>query len=302
MLMRLLTASSDATSGSILFGGVDSSKYTGDLVVLPLQTDADSGILNSYTVTLAGVSVSGNGGNSVYSANTSSPCLLDSGNSIAYLPADIGYDILAGVGAVNDTDLGTFVVPCDLASSQGVFSFRFGNSDGPVVKVPISEFVLPVSTPAPTFNNGKQACQWALLPDNGNGVTLGDTFLRSAYVVYNIDGKEVGIAQTNFQGTDSNVTEITASNSIPGATSTATGVATLATGTPTATVPIVTGTDNIAVNSATATFDLGSSTTSKPSKGAAAGLTPPSTPFVGTAITGIVVLFATLGGSMFVFV
>jgi hypothetical protein len=300
MLVHLLTMSSDATSGSILFGGVDTSKYTGDLVVLPLQNDTDSGFVNSYTVTLAGVSVTGNGGKNVYSANISSPCLLDSGNSIAYVPADIGYDILAGIGAVNDTDFGTFVVPCDLASSQGVFSFRFGNSNGPVVKVPISEFVLPISTSPPTFKGGKAACQWALLPDNGNGVTLGDTFLRSAYVVYNIDGKEVAIGQTNFKGTNGDIKEITASNSIPGATSTATGVASLGTRTPTATVPVVTGTDNIAVNSATGTFDLGAS--AKPSKGAAAGLPAPSTPFVGTIITGIALLFATLGGSMFLFV
>ncbi|KIW00979.1 uncharacterized protein PV09_07501 [Verruconis gallopava] len=297
-----------ASSGSILFGGVDSAKYSGDLVMLPIQTDPVSGIKSSYTVTLAGVTVTGAGGKTVYSGKSSAPCLLDSGNSRAFVPADIGWDILAGVGAVNDTDIGTFIVPCDVGSTQGSFTFQFGNSNGPTVSVPISEFVLPLE--GVTFKNGQSACQWALLPDDGNGATLGDTFLRSAYVVYDLDGMEIGMAQTKFNVTDSSVKEITAAGSIPGASSTASGDATVPTNTPTATVPIVTGTTDIALNSNTNTFALGSPTASassssgsaSASKGAAPGLSPPSTPFVGTVVAGIAVLFAMLGGSMFILV
>lgn len=39
-------------------------------------------------------------------------------------------------------------------------------------------------------------------------MTQGDTFLRSAYVVYDIDKEEIGLAQTKFDVSDSDVMEI----------------------------------------------------------------------------------------------
>jgi hypothetical protein len=45
---------------------------------------------------------------------------------------------------------------------------------------------------------------------------LGDTFLRSAYVVYDLKNNLIGIAQTNFGSTKTNVVELQASaTSIP---------------------------------------------------------------------------------------
>jgi hypothetical protein len=310
--MIVLTMCLDAAVGSVLFGGVDSSKYTGDLVVLPLQNDPDSGIINSFTVTLAGMTVTGNAGKTVYSTQSTAAVLLDSGTAITYIPADIAYDIMKGVGAVNVTDpeLG-FTVPCDLASSQGVINFQFGNLGGPVIAVPISEFVMPNSGTT-TFKGGRAACSWGLVPDNGSGNIFGDTFLRSAYLVYNIDGQSVGIAQTKFNSTSSNIKEITATDSIPGATSTATGAAPASetAGVNPGSLMAASGSVDIATATGISTFDLGTATSSNPAtatsssvpKGAAAGLTPPSTPFIGTIIMSITALFAILGSSMLVFV
>jgi len=306
--MSVLTMCLDAAVGSVLFGGVDSSKYTGDLVVLPLQNDPTSGIINTFTVTFAGITVTGDAGKTVYSANRTEAVLLDSGTSLTYIPADIAYSIMNGVGAVNDTDYGV-IVPCDFASTQGILEFQFGNLGGPVISIPISEFVLPISEPPPTFNGGQSACSWGLLPDDGNGNIFGDSFLRSAYLVYNLDGQSVAIAQTNFNSTSSNVKEIAATDSIPGATSTATGQAPASetAGVNPGSIAVASGTGIIASATGTGTFDLGTATSSgatstSTKKGAASGLTPPSTPFVGTVVMGITALFATLGGSMLVFV
>jgi hypothetical protein len=48
---------------------------------------------------------------------------------------------------------------------------------------------------------------------------MGDTFLRSAYLVYDLENNEISIAQTNFNSTSNNVVEIgTGTESVPDAT------------------------------------------------------------------------------------
>jgi hypothetical protein len=55
---------------------------------------------------------------------------------------------------------------------------------------------------------------------------LGDTFLRSAYVVYDLANNEISLAQTNFNATGTNVVEIgTGTGSVPDATTVANPVA-----------------------------------------------------------------------------
>jgi hypothetical protein len=43
---------------------------------------------------------------------------------------------------------------------------------------------------------------------------LGDTFLRSAYVVYDLDNNEIAMAQANLNSTDTNVQELTESSNL----------------------------------------------------------------------------------------
>jgi hypothetical protein len=56
---------------------------------------------------------------------------------------------------------------------------------------------------------------------------LGDTFLRSAYVVYDLQNNQISLAQTDFNSTTTNVVEITASG-VPGASPVSSPVTTLA--------------------------------------------------------------------------
>ena len=307
----------NAPQGNILFGGVDNAKFSGDLVVLPLQSDSETNAIDTFTVTFAGLEVDGNGGKTVYSVNSSDPVILDSGTTLTYLPDAMASAIASGVGATTSNQFGT-VVPCDVGTTQGVFKFKFGNANGPVILAAISQFVLPFpsDTPAPKFRNGKAACRWGILPAQGDPNLFGDTFLRSAYVVYNIDGNSVGIAQTKFNVTSSDIKQISATNSLPGASSTAMGSAQQTRAGPiynTAGIGgLLSGAASSAVATATGTrgtFDLGSassrpssSSSSSHTKGAAAGLMPPSRSFTGVIVASISALFTMVGGSMILFV
>jgi hypothetical protein len=73
----------------------------------------------------------------------------------------------------------------------------------------------------------------------GSTAVLGDTFLRSAYVVYDLQNNQISLAQTDFNATGSNVVEITAGG-VPGATMVASPVSTLSVSTGGARGPEVT--------------------------------------------------------------
>jgi hypothetical protein len=72
----------------------------------------------------------------------------------------------------------------------------------------------------PTYSNGAAACQLGLQAAGDLPVLFGDTFLRSAYAVYDLDNNRIALAQTDFNATGSNVIPFASGGaSIPSATS-----------------------------------------------------------------------------------
>jgi hypothetical protein len=87
----------DASKGSILFGGVNTEKYTGSLQTLPII--AEQGVYAEFIIALTGVGYNGNQ-NSIAS-NLNTAALLDSGSSLMYLPNDVTESIYKMTGAKN---------------------------------------------------------------------------------------------------------------------------------------------------------------------------------------------------------
>jgi len=133
--------------------------------------------------------------------------VLDSGTTITYLPDDVAEMVFAELGAQYYEQLDAVVLPCYTGQGNGTIDFGFGGSGGPVIKVPISEIVLPLtlSTGEPaTFSNKQPACQLGIQAAGDLPILFGDTFLRSAYVVYDLANNRIGLAQTDFNATGSN--------------------------------------------------------------------------------------------------
>lgn len=235
-------------------------------------------------MTLDNFSIQGNNNSTQYSqTGLAAPVVLDSGTTLTYLPDNIANAVIAGVGAVNSNEYGV-VVPCSVGNTPATLTFGFGSASGPKIVVPISEMVLPfpAGIPPPKFRSTNEiGCQWGLLPAGQNPLLLGDTFLRSAYVVYNLAGQQIGLAQTNFNSTSTNIVEITQQKVIPNAASTASEIAAQQTNSNLNTIQQTvgfasatpTGTAAMVGNGATATgtFNLGSATgTANPTKTGAA--------------------------------
>ena len=74
--------SPDKSTGTILFGGYDTEKYTGDLMALQLQPDAISGQVNTMTIAWTSLSITNSDGSTALApANFTAPAVLDSGTS-----------------------------------------------------------------------------------------------------------------------------------------------------------------------------------------------------------------------------
>jgi len=85
----------------------------------------------------------------------------------------------------------------------------------------MDELVIPVTSSNGrqlTFSDGTAACLFGIAPAGSSTPVMGDTFIRSAYLVYDLANNEISIAQTNFNATSTNVVEIgTGSTAVPNA-------------------------------------------------------------------------------------
>lgn len=182
----------NAASGSILFGAVDSDKYTGELYTVPLQST------NAFSVD-ASVSYNGKTAGSFQG-------ILDSGTSFTYIPDSAVSTIASEYGATWDSDLGAYTLSS--LPSEGI-EFNFS---GATIKVPADEIWVPAS------ELGASGDDYVFLvfpySQASDYVLLGDSFLRSAYVVYDLDNLELSIAQASYSSS-SNIKIVT--DGIPGA-------------------------------------------------------------------------------------
>ncbi|KAL2015111.1 hypothetical protein VTK56DRAFT_6298 [Thermocarpiscus australiensis] len=207
----------DANRGNILFGGVDAEKYIGTLQSLPVESEA--GVYAEFMITLTRLELDGTpiGGGDMALA-----VLLDSGSSLTYLPDTLVQEIFTAVGAQVDSDASAAYVPCSLARTSSPSRRLTFTFTAPTIAVDMDELVLDLFTSSgrrPTFSDGTPACLFGIAPAGGGGTyVLGDTFLRSAYVVYDLDNNCISLAQTRFNTTASRVLEIgTGAGAVPGA-------------------------------------------------------------------------------------
>ncbi|KAL8664593.1 MAG: hypothetical protein Q9168_007868 [Polycauliona sp. 1 TL-2023] len=200
----------DSQTGSLLFGGVDTDKYHGSLQTLPVQKL--QGEYRHFIISLSGLGLSGgSGGNQSFKQDLPLAVLLDSGSTITYLPQQLTDEVYKALDIkVDPTAMAGYVdVDCNLADSDETLNFVFTSV---TIAVPMRELVLPGGRSSST------GCMFGVAGMDSNVGLFGDTFLRSAYVVYDLGNNEISLAQTNFDATTSNVVKIsTGRDSVPGA-------------------------------------------------------------------------------------
>lgn len=203
----LFLNNASAEYGSVLFGAVDHSKYSGPLVTVPMvNTYAAQGFKNpiQFEITLSGLGITMDGTNTTITT-TKIPALLDSGTTLSYFPEPIVEAIMNEVGASYSSNAGYYVFDCpnNIDDYNIVFDFS-----GFQISASIANFVIG--------SNGR-SCILGILPQSNGGAILGDSFLNSAYVVYDLEEYQISLAQADFSGGSEDIEII--SDSVPSAVS-----------------------------------------------------------------------------------
>ena len=199
--------SSDAQYGSVLFGAVDHSKYTGDLYTVPIiNVYKSQGYAHpiEFDITLQGIGVSSSS-EQVTISQTKIPALLDSGTTITYMPAALVSLLAEQIGASFSTSSGFYEMSCLSSDDDTDLVFDFG---GFHISAPLSDFLISTTV------SNKQ-CIFAVVPQVSQNVMLGDVFLRQAYVVYDLENYEISLGQANFSDESEDIDII--SSTVPNA-------------------------------------------------------------------------------------
>ncbi|KAF3925647.1 Barrierpepsin [Orbilia brochopaga] len=217
----------NAAAGEILFGGIDTGKFKAPLTTIPLSRRTGMDHATDFIISLRGISVSNANEDTQVLMNDSRivPALLDTGASFTYLPKDVADQLSKLVGAEQRDEYKGPAVDCSKRSLQGTVNFDFM---GTTIRVNVRDFIID-ATDDP---NKKVPCYFGIIGmGDGSVLTLGDTFLRSAYVVYDMDNEEVSIGQTIFNSTSTNIVEIgSGPSAVPSVTRPSHVVTVLATG------------------------------------------------------------------------
>jgi hypothetical protein len=209
----------DSSNGEVVFGGLDTSKWQGNLQILPIVENES----NEIHVNLVSVAVSDS---KIESLNLPVELSIDTGNFDIKLPQDIVDEIWSQVDGIQtyNVTVGTSTIPigtcdCNLAQKSQTFVFGF---DGISIKVPISDMVaLPPrlilqNLGVSDFPQDKCVFMingWGPTPPEFHPYILGDAFLRSAYYVVDWDSNEIALGQANDDGGSQNIIPIPAGTS-----------------------------------------------------------------------------------------
>ncbi|KAL4883835.1 aspartic peptidase domain-containing protein [Aspergillus karnatakaensis] len=212
-----------SNEGNILFGGVNTAKYIGELQTLPVIPYDGNYVHLWITLTGLGVESASDDISVSYDDHPEFPVvvLLDSGATLTYLPADIVAQVYS------DLDVHFFegeqfaYVPCNYLDGRDDYNVTFTFS-GLTIHVPLRELVLQDALWYQDdflHVDGEESCLFGILPSADFFPILGDTFLRSAYVVFDLDNNEISMAQANYNPGDDHILEIgTGEDAVPEAT------------------------------------------------------------------------------------
>lgn len=175
-------------TGTVLFGAVDHAKYSGSLQLLPVLRLALQGrdlAPQRLQIVLSGVLIHGNQQNvSISSAPITA--LLDSGTTYSYFPSNVVNNIVNLLGAQISPASSIYQVSCNYINDGYNVTFSFS---GVTIDVPLSSWIL----------KSRDTCYLTIFSlgsssSTSPSVILGDNFLQSAYVVYDLENYQIALA------------------------------------------------------------------------------------------------------------
>ncbi|KAJ5935749.1 hypothetical protein N7466_005296 [Penicillium verhagenii] len=198
-------------TGNLLFGGVNKARYTGELQTVPVLKLYDE--YYSLAIALTDISIKSSSGTKSFATGLPLAVSLDNGSPFITLPQELVEPIYKEVGGGYLSDIGFAYIPCDMYDADYNVSFSFS---GATVTVPISDLIFDDYTETGFPDD---TCIFGLTYSSPGVNLMGDSFMRGAYIVYDLGNNEISLANTNYDGGDDDILEIgTGTTAVPGAT------------------------------------------------------------------------------------
>lgn len=167
----------DSPDGSVIFGGVDTGKFVGELQKCPIidPLDTPSGA-DRYWIYLTGLGMTLPSGESGLVAEGELPVFLDSGGTMTRLPTEV-FEVVGSVfpGAQYDSESGYFLVDCDIGDSSGSVDFVFGEK---IISVAFDDFIWRVPSMEDT-------CVLGVVADDGKSRRECSTAMKTRLTAFN---------------------------------------------------------------------------------------------------------------------
>ncbi|KAJ5488535.1 aspartic-type endopeptidase opsB [Penicillium diatomitis] len=196
--------------GNLLFGGVNKAQYEGELQTLPIVPNR--GKYTSLALAITGITYGNSKDTKSISQGLPLTASLDSGSTLIWLPKEMVDPILKSLDGAYSSLANAAHVPCEKAVTD--FNVTFSLS-GVKISIPVSDLVFSASNYKGVPANH---CIFGISYGEPGVSLLGDTFLRSAYVVYDLDNNQISLAQARYNPGKDDIYEIgTGKDAVPGA-------------------------------------------------------------------------------------
>lgn len=178
----LFLGSQEEQKGTVIFGGIDTAKYEGQLQKYDLEPN------NYLGLTAESASVNGN------TIQLGEYYNVDSGTSWNMWPSNLVEAVADALG-YSDVQDDLYIIDCNQPTDKNL-TFSFGQNE---ISIPYNDLVISVGT-----QDSPQCALGAQQAKSEGPFVLGDVFMRSAYVYYDLSGRTISIAQAKYTS-DSNV-------------------------------------------------------------------------------------------------
>ncbi|KAI9354267.1 aspartic peptidase domain-containing protein [Zopfochytrium polystomum] len=172
-----LSRASGGDNGEVTVGGVDTSKYTGSISYIPLNSKT------YWQMSWSGAKWASGSSSGALDGSVKS-FIADTGTSLIILDNTSGAAINKAIGATYSSTYGAYTIPCSKSTSGPTVTLTI---NGVAYPLPAVSYVIPLSSTVciSGFTTGASSA--------GVGI-LGDVFLRQFYSIYDKANGRVGFA------------------------------------------------------------------------------------------------------------
>jgi hypothetical protein len=190
-------------SGEILLGGTNPDKYQGDI---EYERVLNQGENTYWMVGGRSIQIQKETTQSETILNATFPSvrgmIIDTGTTLTYVDHALAEEIMHMVAGdsnnvVLDQMSGTYIVDCQIGGDSATTYFiNFVMDGGTVLSVPVKNLILPLEDGlcmfgiAPWMSTGT-----SLKMDQKGWILIGDSVLRSSYLVFDMENHQIGFAK-----------------------------------------------------------------------------------------------------------